>query len=573
MVDLTSQYLNLVPAGKNYKALCPFHHEKTPSFFIMPDKNTFACYGCNKYGDIFTFVQEIENLSFPEAVKFLIERFSLPISQPLFKEKSQQQKSSLSEINQLAVSFFKNCLMTGKEGQEALQYLKNRNISLATIETFSVGYAENKWDSLTAYLKKNGCNLDLAVELGLVIKNDKNHFYDRFRGRVMFPIFSDTGTALAFGGRTIIDDSSKYINSPDSPVYKKGKHLYGLHITKSKIRENKRIILVEGYMDFITLYQNGIEYTAASLGTALTDDQVYLLKRFADTVYFSYDMDNAGQNATLRGIEKTLEQNLQSRVISIDQAKDPDEFIKNMGVSSFLHAMEKSEDGFHFFLKTISKDKNISDPLEKKKITDQINQLLAHMENQIVRNGFREIAADFLGIESGLFESYQKKIFPDTELQAEKLQVSPAEKMFLESLLIYPEFIGEICDIMNDEICSVLKSRNLLKQLLLCFNHQAKNFTDYKQITDALTDNEKKLFIELQERLSDLPKDKVIHEKRIESCFLNFHSLLNKKMIKEINQRIKVAERECNKPELLSLMEKKNKYMKDKYQKNVLIEN
>jgi DNA primase len=251
ITEVVSLYVDLKPAGKYLKALCPFHTEKTPSFFVMPDKDSFSCYGCNKFGDIFTFIQEIENLNFPEAMNFLIDKFNIPVERD--NTAKGFKKDVYAKINQMAMKYFRDNLLDSPEGKKALEYLAKRGISRDTTELFSLGYAQNQWDGLYGYLRKHSGDIGKAIELGLLIKSDNHRIYDRFRGRIIFPIFpeSDPHTPIAFGGRTIFDDPGKYLNSPDTPLYKKSKHLYGFHLAKKSIRDTKYAVLVEGYFPSI----------------------------------------------------------------------------------------------------------------------------------------------------------------------------------------------------------------------------------------------------------------------------------------------------------------------------------
>ncbi|MEN8223545.1 MAG: DNA primase, partial [Acidobacteriota bacterium] len=330
ITDVVQSYgLDLKPAGKNYKALCPFHTEKTPSFFVKPESDSFACYGCNKFGDIFTFVQNIENVGFVEAMNLLIERFNIPVEKKKGFNYSKEKKYSL--INETALKYFSDNLSGAGEGQRAMKYLKDRSISQETIKDFSLGYSLNKWDGLLTFLKNESLDLDMCVELGLLVRNNKGELYDRFRGRIIFPIFSESGNSIGFGGRTISDDKVKYLNSPETPLFNKGKNLYGFSMTRQYMREKKYSILVEGYFDVISLYQHGIKNVSASLGTALTPGQIHLLRRASDEIFIGYDSDNAGVEATVRGIERMFEQNLNPRIISFRGEKDPDDFIRKHG--------------------------------------------------------------------------------------------------------------------------------------------------------------------------------------------------------------------------------------------------
>ena len=340
IVDVAALYVSLKPAGKYYKALCPFHSEKTPSFFVYPEKSSFSCYGCNRFGDIFALVQEMENIGFVEAMQFLADKFNIPLEKTNYKA---IKKDDYLQVNELALNFYKENLFTSEEGKSALAYLKNRGLQKNILEQFSLGYAPKAWDELSRHFKKKGISQEKALELGLLIKNEKNRVYDRFRGRIIFPIFSETGTILAFGGRTIYDDAAKYLNSPDTPIYKKGHHLFGFHLSKNFMKEEKAGILVEGYLDMISLYQAGIRHVAASLGTALTEKQVHLLNRFCAAIYIFYDRDAAGETATIRNIEKMFEQNVNPRIVIIEGAKDPDEFVRSKGAKAMRDILAKTQ--------------------------------------------------------------------------------------------------------------------------------------------------------------------------------------------------------------------------------------
>jgi len=223
IADVVSLYVELKPVGKNFKALCPFHTEKTPSFFVMPDKDSYTCYGCNRFGDIFSFIQEVENIGFPEAINFLIDKFNIPVDRS--KNQGNPNKDQYTHITEIALKYFKDNLWNSPESKKALTYLEQRGIQRKTIDLFRLGYADNRWDGLYTHLKNEKCQIEKAVELGLLVKNESQRIYDRFRGRVIFPIFNESGAPIAFGGRTIFDEPSKYLNSPDTHLYKKSKHL------------------------------------------------------------------------------------------------------------------------------------------------------------------------------------------------------------------------------------------------------------------------------------------------------------------------------------------------------------
>jgi DNA primase len=569
ITEVVSLYVDLKPAGKYLKALCPFHTEKTPSFFVMPDKDTFSCYGCNKFGDIFTFVQEIENLNFSEAMNFLIDKFNVPVERD--KTRKDFKKDVYAKINQTAMKYFRDNLLDSPGGKKALEYLEKRGISRDTIELFSLGYAQNQWDGLYGYLRKHSGDIGKAIELGLLIKSQNHRIYDRFRGRIIFPIFpeSDPHTPIAFGGRTIFDDPGKYLNSPDTPLYKKSKHLYGFHLSKKSIRETKYAVLVEGYFDVVSLYQYGIENVVASLGTALTENQVYLLKRFSDKVYIFYDSDKAGIDATLRGIEKMFEQNMNPGIIVLTNtdAKDPDDFIKQHGVKAFHQLLENAADGFKFLIRHMTRMYDMRVPERKNDAVRGIMNVVEKISEPIVRNEYIRMVADFLGIDEILLKSRKKTAAAGNGLQAsrKRLGITVAESIFLKYILAMPELIGEVRELLTNELMSVLVSKNIIRLLLEHYNEEKKEIRDLTKITGELSESEREEFREVFEQSKTIEKDRDQLEEEIESCILKFQDLFNEREMRRINQEIKIAARDNNFEMAKKLALKKTEYKKSQY--------
>ncbi|MCD3350283.1 DNA primase [Clostridium botulinum D/C] len=332
IVDVISESVKLKRTGRNLIGLCPFHNEKTPSFSVSEDKQIYKCFGCGEAGNVFTFVMKSKNLSFIEAVKYLGDKANIHIEENDEKNKIHKNKNDkLYKINVEAARYYFRNLQTNKE---ATDYFKKRGILNKTLRRFGLGYAPSGWHNIMNFLKKKGyTELDL-LNAGLIIKGKNNSLYDRFRNRVIFPVFDYKGRVIGFGGRVLDDSKPKYLNSPETDIFKKGTNLYGLNFA---IKDNNRtIIIVEGYMDCISLYQYGITNVVASLGTALTYDQAKLLKRYADKIIVSYDADFAGQNATMRGLKILKKQGFDLKVLDIPDGKDPDEFIKNHGKDAFM---------------------------------------------------------------------------------------------------------------------------------------------------------------------------------------------------------------------------------------------
>jgi len=558
IVDVASLYVSLKPAGKNYKALCPFHSEKTPSFFVMPEKNSFSCFGCNRFGDIFTMVQEMENISFVEAMHFLAEKFNIPLEKSRFQS---IKKDDYLLINELACEFFKDNLLRGSESKDALAYLKNRGLQKSTIELFSMGYAPNSWDGLANHLRQKKVRLEKALELGLLVKNEKNRIYDRFRGRIMFPIFSETGTILAFGGRTIIDDAAKYLNSPDSPIYKKGNHLFGFHLSKNFMKEEKAGLLVEGYLDMISLYQAGFRQVAASLGTALTEKQIHLLKRFCNAIHIFYDRDAAGEAATVRNIERMFEQNVNPRIVVIEGAKDPDEFVRSQGAPALREALLRTEDGFNFLLNKASREFDLSVPDQKRKGLDLVMAATAKMSDPVIREDYIQRIAAFFKTSADLLK-LELQPGQVAEKSDQPLKITLMEEKILEALLRAPEVIPEIREFFSAELLATLASRNILRLLFASYEEHGE--IRFAEITQGMSAAEKARLNDVFSQKTQVKKERSEIEKDIITSINNFQKKLALNKNKLLNQDIAVAEREKNFKRVQQLMKQKNALIKSR---------
>lgn len=348
IVDVISRVVPLKKAGNSYKGLCPFHHEKTASFVVSEDRQFFHCFGCDAKGDVITFVQKYYNLDFNGAVEMLARDYGVELEQT---RGSGENLSEYYKINKIAAVFFYKALTGAKNS--GYEYLKGRGLSDDTIKCFGLGYADPEWDSLYRYMKKRGIPEDKLVKVGLVHESG-GKYYDAFRNRVMFPIFSASGNVIGFGGRAVApDDNPKYLNSPESAIFRKKNNLFGLNLSKSYVSRERFIILVEGYMDVIGLYQGGVRNVCASLGTALTENQARLISRYTKKVILSYDSDDAGIKAALRGTDVLKGCGLDVRVMNVTDGKDPDEFIKKEGRDAYLELVKKAVPGVEYKIKRI----------------------------------------------------------------------------------------------------------------------------------------------------------------------------------------------------------------------------
>ncbi|MDR3254590.1 MAG: DNA primase [Synergistaceae bacterium] len=335
IADVVGDYVPLRRAGSSLRGLCPFHAEKTPSFYVSPDRQTFHCFGCGKGGDVFTFIMEMESLSFRESLERLAERAGVKLSSPGERRATRGDSRLILDEADL---FFRGALQ-GSGGEAARAYLARRNLSTDSWARFGLGWASQSWDALAKRLRVSGYPDENIKASGLVSESEKGGFYDRFRGRVMFPIRDETARITGFGGRLIDGDGAKYINSPESELFKKGKQLYLLHDAKKTIKEGKRAILTEGYLDAMRAHLSGFTETVASLGTSLTEEQATLLKRFTNLCYISYDADGAGREASIRGMYILQRRGVEVRVISLPEGRDPDDLLSEEGGAEVFESL------------------------------------------------------------------------------------------------------------------------------------------------------------------------------------------------------------------------------------------
>ena len=393
IVDVISGYVKIQKKGSSYFGLCPFHNEKSPSFSVSPGKQMYYCFGCGAGGNVFTFLMEYENYSFPEAVKALAERAGVNLPEAEYNEearKKESRRTKLLEVNKEAAKYFFYQLRRG-QGQAGYQYLKKRQLSDETIHKFGLGFANMTSDDLTRYLKSKGYEDKLIQEAGLATFDEKYGMHDKFWNRVMFPIQDINHRVIGFGGRVMGDAKPKYLNSPETMIFDKSRNLYGLNFARSS-RKNQ-IILCEGYMDVIAMHQAGFTQAAASLGTAFTAGQANLLRRYVQEVILAYDSDGAGVNAALRAIGILKEVGLTGKVLNLEPYKDPDEFIKNLGQDAFKERIKQAENSFFFELRMLQKDYDLSDPESKTRFHREIAKKLCGFSEEVERENYIEAVA------------------------------------------------------------------------------------------------------------------------------------------------------------------------------------
>lgn len=388
IVEVISQYVHLKRSGRNYFGLCPFHNEKSPSFSVSPDKQIFHCFGCGVGGNVITFISKIEGIGFKEAIENLAERanISLPVNTSQEDNKLEELKSKVYKVNSFTANYYHKRLyeQRSKIGQE---YVKKRKLTNETLEAYNLGFSGN-FDELYQVLRKEGFKDEEILESGLVNKNENGKYIDRYRNRFMIPILDVRNRVIAFGGRVLDDSKPKYINSPENIVYSKGKHLFGLNVAKKG--DTKKLLIVEGYMDAISLHQRGITNVVASLGTALTTNQGWLLRKNAEEVILGFDSDGAGQTAIMRAMEVMQNMGCDMRVLQMSGAKDPDEYIIKFGSARFQKLMDEAISLIEFKVKILKQSLNLEVAGDKVKFLNEIAKLISKIDNSIEREIYIE---------------------------------------------------------------------------------------------------------------------------------------------------------------------------------------
>jgi len=411
IVDVVSQYVHLKRSGRNYFGLCPFHNEKSPSFAVSPDKQIFHCFGCGVGGNVIHFISKIEGINFRESIELLAERanITLPKLESIGDNKTQELKDKIYQINKNAAYFYHENLYkpTAKIAQE---YVKKRKLNNATLKEFLIGYSGN-FNELYNFLKSKGFSDEAILASDLVNRNDRGQYIDRFRHRLMFPIQDVRGRIIAFGGRVLDDSKPKYINSPENLVYSKGRHLFGLY--NAKKHDTKKILIVEGYMDVISLHQRGITNVVASLGTAMTEAQGRLLRRSSEQIILGYDADGAGQEAIVRGLDILRNLGCDVRVLQISGAKDPDEYVTKYGPERLKKCIDDAISLVEFKVRVLKRTLNLDNTADKIKFLNEVAKILARVENSMEQEIYIEkISKDYDISKEALYSEIKKILYP-----------------------------------------------------------------------------------------------------------------------------------------------------------------
>src|SRR6266850_2404990 len=451
IVRVVQDYVQLKKKGANWMACCPFHKEKTPSFSVSPAKEIFYCFGCHKGGSVFNFVMEMERISFPEAIKLVAEKSGVPLPKLIDDSRYEARRNEAEEVielNKWALEWWEQQLETSGEARIARDYLNRREITDETRKTFRLGYAPDSWDALSIYLRQKGASQDQIDRSGLVVKKEEGGSYDRFRGRLIFPVLDIQGKPIAFGGRTLRDEDAKYINSPETSAYVKGRNLFGLNLTRDEIRRQEYAILVEGFLDLIVPYQFGVRNVVASLGTALTPEQVKQLGRFARKVVVNYDGDRAGVQAAKKSIEILLAEDLEVKVLVLPENADPDEFIRKFGATEYQRRRANAQPHIQFVIDNALRDRSLHRPAEKAEAVEEVLPYIRAVRNRIQKREYFDMAMDALRIgDVALRRELWQTLRDDAEsgragqkiLKRSGVKPTVAEQRLLELLLTHED--------------------------------------------------------------------------------------------------------------------------------------
>lgn len=585
VTELVGEYVQLKQAGINKKGCCPFHNEKTPSFMVNSERQSWHCFGCNKGGDIFTFVEEIEGMDFKEALKYLADRAGVQLT-TFRSEVDSSQKNRLKEINAEAARFFHNFLLKISASKPALDYLKDRGLKDETIENWKIGFVPEQWDLLTQYLLKKGHSIDDLVASGLTIKRDGANassgkgFYDRFRGRIMFPIWNIHGDVLGFTGRVLVEtekSGGKYVNTPQTIIYDKSKVIYGLNKAKKDIKSKDLIVMVEGQMDVIACSQAGMDNVVASSGTALTDSQVKLLKRYSKNMNMAFDDDEAGQNAAKRGIDIALAEGMRVKVIKIPDgfAKDPDECIKK-DKQVWLKSVENAQDVMEWFFDKNILNKDMSDHIEKQKAADTILPEISLIPYAVERDHWLRELSGRIGVDVDVLREDMERV-KVKKLETRKQQ--PATKEIKKEAPLIKKGRFEL--LLERLYCLVLKFDVIVPDFLLEDKETLLSTGDFKALYEAIkkeyNENSHEYIEKVRQKFSAEGKENPVdilllkadwefsdlkaggEKKEFDNLYFEATEEWKKKRRMEIQKEIEKAERDKDKDRLKELSEEFSK--------------
>ncbi|MFA5157070.1 MAG: DNA primase [Candidatus Omnitrophota bacterium] len=560
IVEVISGYIPLKRAGRNFKANCPFHHEKTASFMVSPDRQIYHCFGCGESGNAFKFLMRYERLEFPEAVEQLARKTGVILPQnPDVSPASASISSQLYKINELAAAFYETNLHS-PDASGPRKYLISRGIKEDTAKLFKLGFSFDKWDGLINHLRQKNAPLSLLEKAGLILAKDGGGYYDRFRNRIIFPIFDIKSKVVGFGARVLDASMPKYMNSPETPVYVKGKCLFGLNFAKDAIRQEDSAVVVEGYLDFIIPYQEGLKNIVASSGTALTEEQIRLLKRFTHNIVMVYDGDSAGQMATLRALDMFIAEGLTVRVAPLPEGFDPDTFVRKHGIAAFREKIANAENLFDYKLKILRAQYGSKGIEGKAKISAEMLPTINKFTDAVLKSEYIKKLADELSVNEDALLAEIGKLkeikpgFPASTSYADRKKaadVNPTEKLLIKLMLEEDNLIDHVRQHLSPEdfqgalTCKIVsamydlagKGRDINKAVLI------DHFGD-EDILHVVCESA------FMPEVSDEQREKVVGE-----CIRRLKSEKIKSRQHDLHDQIKAAQRLGDNKRLNSLMQ------------------
>jgi DNA primase len=543
VLEVVSDHLTLRKVGRNYIGLCPFHAEKTPSFTVNDEKGIFHCFGCGVGGNVFNFLMQLDRLTFPEAVERVARRYGIAVerSQRAGSARDTDQRESLYRINEHAAAYFHKSLLAGGEGKKALAYLKSRGVDEETARRFLVGYAPSSGGGLIALLKREGVSLSDAARLGLVQARAADRYTEKFFDRLMFPIFNPAGKVAGFGGRVITDGTPKYLNSAETPLFRKGTTLYGLHQARDALRQSDRVVVVEGYLDVLALAQFGVRYVVATLGTALTPDQVLLLARYTKNVIVLFDGDAAGRKAAARSFEVFIEGELLGRAGFIPEGEDPDSYVRSKGSAALEHVVDEAVPLADCYFRWLQSHYGSS--LEgKSQMAREINRVLAKVRNPLEADLLARRAAESLGVREELLRrsdsAAAKPVRREAPVVAAQSPEDRAEGSLLTALIRLPSLAAPVA--AQDDMDRLLSRRWLDLLRAVAAQWERSGGVDVAQLAQGLSPQHASELAALALEGEALDEDEA--KKILTDCLLYLRRRYLRGLEKDLRQAIRLAE-------------------------------
>jgi len=560
LVEVVSDYVSLKKAGKNFKGLCPFHSEKTPSFMVNEEKQIFHCFGCGEGGDVFGFLMKVAHLSFPQAIKELAERYGVKLPSKEFspaQKKELVKREALFQINQIASEYFHNLLTMRREGEEARRYLSQRGIREEIVKEHRLGYALDRWDGLLQHLREKKVSLELAWELGLIFPKKREGWYDAFRGRIIFPIFDLHQRVVGFGGRVIRGGEPKYYNSPESSIYHKGEILYGLHVARRYTPSKDCVIIVEGYFDLLTLHQYGLKHSVATLGTALTTQHIRSLKRYTRNLVTVFDSDPAGVQARLRSLPLFLEEGVSGKTMLLPKGEDPDSFLRKGKADELERGIAEAIPLMDFFFDHLMKTYDVKSIDGKVRIAEEGMVLIRKIPDGIRKDFYLRTLAERLDLKESLLHEMVRptsrrssRVEEDLKKPSAEKDLPKSEEMLVRLMIHHPESIRLLA---REEILQEFESPTLRKMAEHLLNlYQKKGRLD---ISEAVGSVEEGLQGKLREfslqesRLEGSDREKVMRD-----CIQKIRKKRLKKDESDLLKKIKEAEKQKGEKGLEALL-------------------